>query len=48
MLSKLVWVLCLSTAWVQAAEYESKADQLLGVTGVQGGLVVHLGCGEGT
>ncbi|NIP25660.1 MAG: PQQ-binding-like beta-propeller repeat protein [Phycisphaerae bacterium] len=31
----------------RARDYDRKADQILDATGVKGGLIVHLGCGDG-
>lgn len=36
-----------SVARAQPGDYEQKAKQILDATGVQGGLIVHLGCGDG-
>ena len=47
-LSTLTWMLCVSSsAPAQTPEDKSKAGQILKATGVEGGLVVHLGCGQG-
>lgn len=47
-LSTFIWMLCvLSPALAQTPEDKSKARQVLKATGVEGGLVVHIGCGEG-
>ncbi|MHC4560269.1 MAG: class I SAM-dependent methyltransferase, partial [Planctomycetota bacterium] len=46
--SILVCILCISPfALAQMAEHKSKAMQILDATNVKGGLVVHLGCGDG-
>jgi outer membrane protein assembly factor BamB len=37
----------LSVAVAQPDDYEQKARQILDATGVKGGLIVHLGCGDG-
>ena len=43
-----LWVLCiLSLARAQQRPQEQKAKQILEATGVKGGLVVHIGCGNG-
>ncbi|MCP4262552.1 MAG: PQQ-binding-like beta-propeller repeat protein [Planctomycetes bacterium] len=46
--SILICILCISPfALTQMAEHKSKAMQILDATNVKGGLVVHLGCGDG-
>ncbi|MHC4752265.1 MAG: outer membrane protein assembly factor BamB family protein [Planctomycetota bacterium] len=49
--TKLAFVLCisctLSVAIAQPSDYEQKARQILDVTGIKGGLIVHIGCGDG-
>ena len=43
-----LWALCiLSLARAQQRPQEQKAKQILEATGVKGGLVVHIGCGNG-
>lgn len=37
----------LSVLASQTSEYEQKAKQILDTAGIQGGLVVHIGCGDG-
>ena len=51
-LACLVWISCtlsVATAQPDAAETASKqqGEQILDATGVRGGLIVHLGCGDG-
>ena len=47
-LSTLTWMLCVSSpAPAQTPENKSKAGRILKATGVEGGLVVNLGCGQG-
>ena len=47
-LTVVLSALCaLSPIKAQAAGYENRARQILETTGVKGGLVVHLGCGDG-
>ena len=50
-LKKLILLCCvacaLSTTPAQADAYERQARQILEASGVQGGLVIHLGCGDG-
>jgi len=46
--SILVCILCISPfALSQTAKHNSRALQILNATNVKGGLVVHLGCGDG-
>ncbi|UCG59478.1 MAG: class I SAM-dependent methyltransferase, partial [Phycisphaerales bacterium] len=48
---KLILVLCvsctLSATLVRASGYDRSAGQILDATGVQGGLIIHIGCGDG-
>ena len=37
----------ISSGVIQAGDYENEAKQILDATGVKGGLVVHVGCGDG-
>lgn len=50
-LAKLVfilWISCaLSVVMAQPSDYEKKAKQILDATDVRGGLIVHIGCGDG-
>ena len=44
----LICISCtLSLAVAQSNRYEQKAQQIIEATGVQGGLIVHIGCGDG-
>ncbi|MHC4509986.1 MAG: outer membrane protein assembly factor BamB family protein, partial [Planctomycetota bacterium] len=47
-LTFILSILCtLSVVKAKAVDYEEKARQILDTTGVKGGLIVHLGCGDG-
>jgi len=47
-LACVLWISCgLSVVIAQPNHYDQRAKQILDVTGVQGGLIVHLGCGDG-
>ena len=37
----------LSVVAAQSTDYEQEAEQILDATGIKGGLIVHIGCGEG-
>jgi outer membrane protein assembly factor BamB len=39
--------IALSASAAQASDYAQEAKQILDATGVKGGLIVHLGCGDG-
>ena len=44
----ILWSFCtLSIATAQVESPEQMARQILNATGVQGGLIVHIGCGDG-
>ena len=44
----VLWVSCvISSVLTQADEYAKEAKQILDATGVKGGLIVHIGCGNG-
>ncbi len=46
--SSLLCILCISpSAFTQTTEYNLRATKILKATGVKGGLLVHLGCGQG-
>lgn len=48
MLSTLATVLCISSLGrAQAGDHDRIASEILGGTGVKGGLIVHVGCGDG-
>jgi 2-polyprenyl-3-methyl-5-hydroxy-6-metoxy-1,4-benzoquinol methylase len=50
-----VWMLCIVSSAMavprtpsgEPSRYDQKAMWILGATGVKGGLVVHIGCGDG-
>ena len=48
---RIVCVLCVSctvsSVMTQAGDYQLEAEEILNATGVKGGLVVHIGCGDG-
>ena len=48
---KLIFVLCisctLSTTLARPSGYDRRARQILETTGVRGGLIIHIGCGDG-
>ncbi|MHC4679362.1 MAG: methyltransferase domain-containing protein, partial [Planctomycetota bacterium] len=47
-LACFAWFLCtLSVAVAQPQGLEQRAEKILDATGVRGGLIVHLGCGDG-
>ena len=50
-LAKLAFVLCVaftfSAVKARMSSHEQKAKQIIGATGVKGGLIVHIGCGDG-
>jgi outer membrane protein assembly factor BamB len=37
----------LSVVMAQPSDYEQRAKQILGAAGIKGGLIVHIGCGDG-
>ncbi|UCD56238.1 MAG: PQQ-binding-like beta-propeller repeat protein [Candidatus Hydrogenedentota bacterium] len=44
----ILMALCvISSGAIQAGDYENEAKQILDASGVKGGLVVHVGCGDG-
>jgi outer membrane protein assembly factor BamB len=44
----VVFILCtLSIVMAQSQDWGQKAKQILDTTGIKGGLIVHLGCGDG-
>ena len=44
----VLWALCMiSSVKTQADDYEDEAEAILKATGVRGGLIVHIGCGDG-
>ena len=44
----ILWVLCLiSPGAIRAGDYAEQAKQILDTAGVKGGLIVHVGCGDG-
>ncbi len=44
----ILWALCtLSIATAQMGSPEQMAMRILKATGVKGGLIVHIGCGDG-
>ena len=44
----VLWVLCtISSVMTRAGDDADKAEEILKATGVKGGLVVHMGCGDG-
>lgn len=46
--SFVLFVSCaLSAVMAQPSDYEQKAKQILDTTGIKGGLIVHIGCGDG-
>jgi SAM-dependent methyltransferase len=51
LLAKLVFITCigsgLSGAHNQTDSYQQKARQILNATGIKGGLIIHIGCGDG-
>ncbi len=50
-LTKFAFILCmsctLSAVMAQPSGYDQKAKQILDTTGIKGGLIVHIGCGDG-
>jgi len=50
-LTKCAFILCmsctLSAVMAQPSGFDQKARQILDTTGIKGGLIVHLGCGDG-
>lgn len=47
-LACVLWILCaLSVSTAQPQDYVQKAMQILDATNVKGGLIVHIGCGDG-
>mgnify|MGYP001054875620 CR=1 FL=1 len=47
-LGLLVVCLLAGTAAAKQSDAVALANRILGMTGVQGGMIVHLGCGDGT
>jgi outer membrane protein assembly factor BamB/SAM-dependent methyltransferase len=47
-MKKLTLITLLTFSTLAAAKQTNTAEQILAATGVQGGLIVHLGCGNGT
>ncbi len=44
----VLWILCVvSSVLAQPGDPEQQAKQILEITGVKGGLIVHIGCGDG-
>jgi len=44
----IVWVSCMiSSVSAQSADYEKQASRILDAAGIKGGLIVHVGCGDG-
>lgn len=44
----VLWVFCvISPRMIRAGEYAKEAERILDATGVKGGLIVHVGCGDG-
>jgi outer membrane protein assembly factor BamB len=44
----VLWILCVvSSILAQPGDPEQQAKQILEITGVKGGLIVHIGCGNG-
>jgi outer membrane protein assembly factor BamB len=44
----VLWILCVvSFVLAQPGDPEQQAKQILEITGVKGGLIVHIGCGDG-
>ena len=47
-LTIVLWISCaLSFAMAQPSDHEQRARQILDETGIKGGLIVHIGSGEG-
>ena len=45
----VLWISCTSpVAVAQTRDFGAEAKQILDATGIKGGLIVHLGCGDGT
>ena len=44
----VLWALCMvSVVMAQSSDHEQRAKQILNATNVKGGLIVHIGCGNG-
>lgn len=44
----VLWISCsLSVVMAQPGSYDKKAKQILDAAGIKGGLIVHIGCGDG-
>ncbi|MHC4593957.1 MAG: outer membrane protein assembly factor BamB family protein [Planctomycetota bacterium] len=47
-LTFVLWISCtLSVAMAEPSDYKQRAKKILDTTGIKGGLIVHIGCGDG-